>query len=115
MFGAAILGAVVSGCFTAVFFLFPGSGLIPWRLWLILWPTSIVTMALANPGPWTETALVFAIAVTSNILVYAVVAPSYHSCHIQFESTLGEQRRGLRQFNCRAAAHLGSRCSRNGR
>ena len=29
---------------------------------------------LGESGPWTETALVWAIAVTSNILVYAVVA-----------------------------------------
>jgi hypothetical protein len=70
----AILGATVSACFTAVFFFFPGSGLIPWRLWLLLWPTSIALMALQNPGPWTETALIWAIVGTSNIVVYVAVA-----------------------------------------
>jgi hypothetical protein len=71
---AAIVGATASGCLTAVFFLFPGSDVIPWRLWLVLWPTSIALMALQNPGPWTETTLIWAIVGTSNIVIYLVVA-----------------------------------------
>ena len=67
LLGAAFVGAAVTGWLATAFWFFNATFS---SVGLVLWPTSILLMGLANPAPSTEVILVWSVAGVANVALY---------------------------------------------